>query len=129
MVVSHCAAGANFTINVWRKWKYYLLRYDSVIGWEEAGGYQMEQPTIRNLQNVAGCWWVANYPGQGGHWGAGQCPVVPRLMVPGGDQGGDPGTLAHWRQENVPFKSGSAVPTPLETLVTAVVSDPPSVSC
>ena len=48
----------------------------------------MEQPTIRNLQNVAGCWWVANYPGQGGHWrGAGHCPVVPRLMVPGGDQG------------------------------------------
>ena len=36
----------------------------------------------------------------------------------GGDQGGDPGTLAHWRQENVPFKSGSAVPTPLETLDT-----------
>ena len=61
-----------------------------MIGWAEAGGggYQMEQHTIHNLQNVAGCWWVANYPGQGGHWwGAGQCPVVPRLMVPGGDQG------------------------------------------
>ena len=43
--MSHCAAGANFTINVWRKWKYYLLRYDSVIGWVEAGGHQMEQPT------------------------------------------------------------------------------------
>ena len=86
------------------------------------GGRSSDGPThstIHNLQNVAGCWWVANYPGQGGHWrGAGHCPVVPRLMVPGGDQGGDPGTLAHWRQENVPFKSGSAVPTPLETLDT-----------
>ena len=47
----------------------------------------MEPSTIRNLQNVAGCWWVANYPGQGGHWRGAQCPVVPRLMVPGGDQG------------------------------------------
>ena len=28
---------------------------------------------------------------------------------------GDPGTQLHWRQENVPFKSGSAVPTPLDT--------------
>ena len=81
----------------------------------------MEPSTIRNLQNVAGCWWVANYPGQGGHWRGAQCPVVPRLMVVVVTRGavvvtrGDPGTQLHWGQENVPFKSGSAVPTPLDT--------------